>query len=82
MPPVVQFSKIVMYADDARLYVTGDDVNARHTLTVDLARVSQWASEWQLKLNIKKCAVMNMGYNNPNFAHTINNVDVNVFFLK
>ena len=41
--PAVQFSKIVMNADDGRLYVTGDVVNARHKLTVDLARVFQWA---------------------------------------
>ena len=37
MPSVVQFNKIIMYADDARLYVTGDVVNARHKLTVNLA---------------------------------------------
>ena len=78
IPSVVQYSKIVIHADDARLYVTGDVVNAKHKLTSDLVRVSQWASEWQLKLNIKKCAVMHMGYNNPNFVYAINNVDVNV----
>ena len=44
--------------------------------------MSQGASEWQLKLNIKKSAEMHMGYNNPNFVYTINNVDVNVVFEK
>ena len=67
-----------MYANDARLYVTGDVINARHKLTVDLARVSQWASKWQLQLNIKKCAITHISYKNPDFVYTINNVDVYV----
>ena len=78
IPPVVQFNKIVMYADDARFYVTNDVVNAKHKLIVDLAKMSQWASDFQLKLNIKKCVVMHMGYNYQNFVYTINIVDVNI----
>ncbi len=78
MPSVIKYSAVVMYADDARMYISSSVENAHEKLGADLASVSDWASAWQLKLNIKKCSVMHMGSKNPNLNYNINNVEIAV----
>ena len=69
---VVKYSKIILYADDAKLYISNKYSNATDLLNLDLDNVANWSRLWQLKLNIKKCCVMHIGHCNPNNAYYIN----------
>ena len=66
MPDCLQFCKIIMYADDARLFINDQCVNAYEEMQGDLERITQWSTIWQLKLNVKKCGVLHLGYRNKN----------------
>jgi hypothetical protein len=73
MPSVVKFCQIVMYADDARVYIPGNVDNGHGKMVADLENIARWAHQWQLNLNLKKCAVVHMGHNNLKFTYTLNN---------
>lgn len=52
-----------MYADDTKLFC---DPSIQHgDLIADLARLEEWTGQWLLGLNVAKCAVLHVGYNNP-----------------
>ena len=72
MSECVKDCKIVMYADDARLYIAGNCIDANVKLALELEKITQWATVWQLKLNVKKCGVMHIGYNNPKYDYVLN----------
>ena len=70
----VKYSKIILFADDARLYISSKYSNATDLLNIDLRtdNVANWSRLWQLKLNIKKCCAMHIGHYNPKNAYYIN----------
>ena len=83
LPLAVKFCKIVVYADDVRLHITGDIPNANENMMIDLTNISQWAELCQLKLNNKKCSVLHIGSRNPNYVYLLNNVPItNVHEMK
>ena len=57
-PLCITSSKCIMYADDTRLYNTVMNTNDCTDLQDSLELFSKWCNLWQLRLNVKKCAVL------------------------
>lgn len=58
LPPVIQFSKVLLYADDTKLLKTMDSPDARKHLQADITSVMKWCAVNNLLLNIDKCCIM------------------------
>ncbi len=74
----IQEVNVKLFADDIKIYadVPVHNHNGQNVLNDILYRVTDWANTWQLKLSVKKCAVMCMGKNNPKFDYTINGISL------
>ena len=48
MPDCLQFCKIIIYADDARVFLNGQCDNAYEKMLGDLEIIMQWSLIWQL----------------------------------
>jgi hypothetical protein len=59
-----------MFADDTKLF-TNPLIN-QELLQSDLNTVFEWSQHWLLTLNISKCHVLRLGYNNPKRDYFIN----------
>ncbi|KAK6764801.1 hypothetical protein RB195_024937 [Necator americanus] len=70
LPNVIRTSSHVsvqMYADDIKIYGIYDDENyleVRNALQTSLAKMSDWASKWDLRINHDKSLVMHIGKGN------------------
>ncbi len=58
---VVNHSTISMYADDSKLYKAIEHVEDCLLLQTDLGRISKWANDWQLQLNLEKTKMLTIG---------------------
>ena len=54
-------SFLYMYADDTKMFRESSEEVDRNELQKDLDKLSEWATEWQLKFNVEKCKVMYLG---------------------
>jgi ribonuclease P/MRP protein subunit RPP40 len=63
MPDMIK-SFIYMYADDAKVGRRVSCDMDREALQMDLDKLGQWSSKWQLRFNVDKCKVMHMGRSN------------------
>lgn len=54
---------ISFYADDTKLYC--NPTRETEEIERDLRVIEQWASAWQMSLNVDKCTVMHIGSSNP-----------------
>ena len=59
-------SKISKFADDTKLGIKADEINAVKQLQDDLNKIGEWSVKWQMPFNIDKCKVMHIGYKNMN----------------
>jgi len=59
---VIQHSSLSMYADDTKVYRANVDWNDCTLLQADLNCISEWASDWQLRLNPVKTKHLRIGY--------------------
>ena len=64
-------SKLLKFADDAKLYGTVSCSEDFSRLQSDLDRLSEWSGEWQMLFNVEKCKVMHIGKNNIKGEYTI-----------
>ena len=62
---------VKLFADDVKMYVNISDVKNVNTLQEGLFALSRWASDWQLNISIKKCAVLHLGRNNLFYDYAI-----------
>ena len=60
-----------LYADDVKLYTSFNHHLGPDSLLASLAKVQQWAIDWQLKLNPLKCSVLHLGPRNPKNKYVI-----------
>ena len=68
---VIRSSDISLFADDAKLgHVVSTD-NDRIKLQEDIDSMENWADTWSLQFNPKKCKVLHLGKNNPNYDYTM-----------
>ena len=76
LPSIFSFSKVLLFADDAKcimpIYSLQDCLN----LQSDLSKLSDWCSVWNLLLNEDKCSAIHfiiikaiLGYNNNCTIH-------------
>ena len=59
--PVNITSTIKMFADDTKMYIRSDQVNATNQLQEDLYKLEEWSNNWLLKFHPQKCSVMKLG---------------------
>ena len=73
MPQAVSKKVIIkLFVDDSKVYKVNKSIT--DCLFVQRAHFSLlvWFTLWQLKLNIDKCLVLQLGRANPMFVYTIN----------
>ena len=71
----LQDSKIIKFADDAKIFVTFPMSSPSYTVRLqdDLSRVAEWCSTWHLSLNLDKCTCIHFGLHNKNKTYFIGN---------
>jgi hypothetical protein len=58
LPLVLSSSKVLMYADDVKIYMRVASEFDCNTLSRDLGNIESWTRRWQLSLAVDKCFVM------------------------
>ena len=72
LPPSLQHSFCILFADDLKLYRLIQS-NADHILLQsDLNKIAQWASVNKISFNISKSAVLHLGSNNSKLSYDLN----------
>lgn len=73
LPNVILHSKVLMYADDVKIFKSLENSNDIRLLQEDLDMLSQWCRIHLMELNIKKCKHMSFYRNNKiNSNYNIN----------
>ena len=63
-----------MYADDTKMFC---DPTLQHgDMVEDLSELERWTEKWLLKLNVSKCSVLHIGYNNPRLEYDIGGLEL------
>ena len=60
-----------------KLYTSFNHHLGQDSLLASLAKVQQWAIDWQLKLNPLKCSVLHLGPRNPKSTYVIDDKILN-----
>jgi hypothetical protein len=71
-------TKLVLFADDAKLYSSVNVDTASLSLQQSLTKLCSWANDWQLTINVSKCAVLSVGNNSlsPSNTYFINGMAI------
>ena len=73
---VIKNSKICLFADDVKLYISVNSLQGKPNLQNDINALADWCRGWNLKLNLNKCSALNIGpltYNWINCSYFVNN---------
>jgi hypothetical protein len=62
--------KLQLYADDAKIYSSINIDGISVSLQQSLDNLSSWANNWQLAINISKCAVLSVSSRSTSSIHT------------
>ena len=70
-------SLVMLLADDTKSYQeiqkdVNQHVDNQAELQSRINRIAQWAEEWKMEINPKKCKVMHIGKDNPCLSYAIN----------
>ena len=73
MPEVVE-SLWQLFTDDAKIFRSVDlrDNEGNLRLQADLDKLCEWSKKWQLPFNTEKCTVLHIGFSNPCYQYTMN----------
>jgi hypothetical protein len=66
-------SKLLKFADDAKLFRCVSDPGSVDVLRDDLKSLCHWSEDWQMVFNVDKCKVMHFGAHNAKETYSINN---------
>jgi len=80
--PDLATNTMKLYADDSKLLSIVNDLSDASRLQGDLDSVSDWMSEWRMKLNNSKSKVMHYGKQNLNFEYLVKEDDGSIGFLE
>jgi len=58
LPSIVTHSRVLMYADDVKLYLSYNNIESGFSLQSDINRFQEWCQFNLLNLNFLKCNVM------------------------
>ena len=67
--PLLLKNSCKMFADDAKLYGKVEDITDKESIQSDLQQCVQWANEWLMEFNKKKCKVIHFGTKNQHFDY-------------
>lgn len=68
----IKKSKILLYADDAKIYISHSIKDYIIALQTDLDSVYRWFLDRQLAVAVQKCAVLHIGRKNQKHTYTLN----------
>jgi hypothetical protein len=54
----LNYSKIMVFADDTKLYMTINSELDCHKLQADLNEIINWSKTWKMNLNVTKCKIL------------------------
>ena len=57
-------SKLLKFADDAKLFNSVSNSNDITAINSDLLKLSKWTEMWQMEFNVEKCKTMHIGCRN------------------
>jgi len=66
--------KIKLFADDAKIYMSINNILDQHVLQQGLNSLSHWADIWQLQVSVPKCSVLHLGSRNGCMSYNLNGV--------
>ena len=66
-------SMVRLFADDCLLYRPIYSQEDREALQNDLLKLEQWASDWGMRFNAKKCYILPVNCRRPSYSYTLNN---------
>jgi len=61
LPSVINHANICLYADDVKLYLPITSPLDSTNLQSDINNLASWCKTWSLRLNLKKCAALDIG---------------------
>ena len=67
-------SSVRLFADDCLLYRTIKKEEDHHTLQTDLKNLEQWANDWGMRFNAKKCYIMSINQKSSKFYELNNHI--------
>ncbi|XGW02669.1 hypothetical protein V3C99_014590, partial [Haemonchus contortus] len=70
--------KVQMYADDVKIYAAYNEENkevVQLALKKSIMKLTEWASNWELSVNLSKCSVFHLGGGAPGY-YEINGVQL------
>ena len=67
--PLLLKNTCKMFADDAKIYGKASTITESESIQQDLNRCINWANEWQMFFNKKKCKVMHFGKKNQGYNY-------------
>jgi len=73
---MVNNCEIALFADDAKLYKAVKTVNVCLDMSDDILNIESWIEEWQMRINISKCELLRIGYNNLSFPYKVGNINI------
>ncbi len=62
-------SEVKMFADDTKVYRQVSTTEDCEALQKDLEELENWADTWQMQFHPKKCKVLRVGKNHPEFTY-------------
>ena len=71
MVDVNSHSLISLFADDAKLSSTINQMEDANCLQSDLDSIVQWSKKWSLRFNPQKCKVLHLGKSNEKFSYSM-----------
>jgi ribonucleases P/MRP protein subunit RPP40 len=71
-------SKLLKFADDAKLFRVVSSVDEVEKLRNDLTNLCSWSADWLMLFNLDKCKVMHLGRNNPKQQYSMEGKTLNV----
>lgn len=78
LPECIQNCEILLYADDAKIFYSYDDVTGSDVLQSDISNLCDWCDNNYLSLNVKKCKMLTFTRrkNWINYKYNINLTDI------
>lgn len=64
-------SIIKKFADDTKMCKSVSSAEGVQNLRDDLAKLGNWATDWQMTFNTEKCSIIHLGNNNPKHNYSL-----------
>ena len=69
---VVLHALILLFADDTKVALRIASEEDRQTMQAVINNLAEWAKQWDMSFNVKKCKIIHVGHNNPRYDYVMN----------